>query len=103
MYLCWFMKAVHSVTPCSIARTDITNSSSVCGSNSLRHKCKTNSVSLQGSGWGWLAAKRGGGKLFVVTTANQDPLSVVAPVCHPPVLHAHLCLHILGLALCDAY
>ena len=35
---------------------------------------------LQGSGWGWLGAKPVTGKLFVVTSGNQDTLSHVAQV-----------------------
>jgi superoxide dismutase len=36
---------------------------------------------VQGSGWGWLAAKKETGKLFVLTTANQDTVQFSSPVC----------------------
>ena len=35
---------------------------------------------VQGSGWGWLAAKKETGKLFVITAPNQDTVQHVAPV-----------------------
>lgn len=34
-------------------------------------------LGLQGSGWGWLVADRPGGKLEIVTTKDQDPVSEV--------------------------
>lgn len=37
-------------------------------------------MGVQGSGWGWLAVKPATSKLFVLTTANQDPVRVVTPV-----------------------
>lgn len=35
---------------------------------------------MQGSGWGWLAAKKETGKLFVITSPNQDTVQHVVPV-----------------------
>lgn len=40
---------------------------------------------LQGSGWGWLAAKPMTGQLHVVTTANQDTVEHSHPVRTPQV------------------
>ena len=35
---------------------------------------------VQGSGWGWLAAKPSTGRLFLTTCPNQDALQVQHPV-----------------------
>ena len=64
---------------------------------------------MQGSGWGWLAAKKETGKLFVITAPNQDTVQHVAPVrisssCtgHGARLsecHAYLLLPVYGLSV----
>lgn len=41
----------------------------------FREKLTNASVSVQGSGWGWLGFNKGADKLEIVTSANQDPLS----------------------------
>ncbi|KAL4917877.1 Manganese/iron superoxide dismutase [Aspergillus aurantiobrunneus] len=37
-------------------------------------------LGIQGSGWGWLVADKPGGKLEVVTTKDQDPVTGAVPV-----------------------
>eukprot|EP01025_Chloroclados_australasicus_P032888 TRINITY_DN3340_c0_g1_i10.p1 TRINITY_DN3340_c0_g1~~TRINITY_DN3340_c0_g1_i10.p1 ORF type:complete len:183 (+),score=23.28 TRINITY_DN3340_c0_g1_i10:166-714(+) len=38
----------------------------------MQSKMKAASAGIQGSGWGWLAAKPVTGKLYIVTSPNQD-------------------------------
>ncbi|KAJ5172472.1 superoxide dismutase mitochondrial [Penicillium capsulatum] len=37
-------------------------------------------LNLQGSGWGWLVGKETGGKLDIVTTKDQDPVTDAVPI-----------------------
>ncbi|CEN62893.1 Putative Superoxide dismutase [Aspergillus calidoustus] len=37
-------------------------------------------LGIQGSGWGWLVADKVGGKLEIVTTKDQDPVTGAVPV-----------------------
>lgn len=47
---------------------------------------------LQGSGWGWLAAKPDG-SLSILTTGNQDPVYSVDEV----RFIVHCCMHLIVL------
>ena len=44
---------------------------------------------VQGSGWGWLAAKPSTGRLFLTTCPNQDALQVQHPVRSLPPSRSH--------------
>lgn len=43
----------------------------------LKEELSAQSVAVQGSGWGWLAYHPKKKRLYVATTANQDPLSTL--------------------------
>lgn len=50
------------------------------GVDEMKQKFNAALAGIQGSGWGWLGYNAQNGRLDIVTTANQDPLTTHTPL-----------------------